>query len=182
MLLLRYVAQAGWRVLLCLMAGLCRADVYRYTDAQGQVHYTNQPPTGVASQRLNIQSQSPSAAKNHSNQTAIPPLNPYFPSQDSAKTTAYQQIQIQGLNAEEAMRANNGQISVSLNLVPPLQAGHQIRWILDGQMLGAPSTQPQLSLSDLDRGAHNLQAEILNNQNVVQRSAPIAFSIQRTHK
>lgn len=39
-----------------LLAAQAQADVYRYTDAQGNVHYTDKPAT-LPAERLNVQSQ-----------------------------------------------------------------------------------------------------------------------------
>jgi len=41
---------------LVLASGLARADVYKYTDQKGMVHYTDKPET-LPAERLNVQSQ-----------------------------------------------------------------------------------------------------------------------------
>ncbi len=72
-------------VIFCLTASLAVADIYRWTDAQGNVHYGDQPPEGVVAVKKEYQSVATPWRKvtmpdSHSNRNGpVPPPPPEVP-------------------------------------------------------------------------------------------------------
>ena len=163
--------------LLVLIALPAAAQIYKYTDANGNTAYSNQPPDGVKAQPVEL-----------------PPLNsverqspsePVAPAQASSRDqahSAYQVLELSGLPTEEALRANNGTFTVSVLINPRLQGTHRLRLLLDGQPYGQPSNVPTLQLVNIDRGEHNLAVQVIDGQNVVQQSPTVTLTVQRVHK
>ncbi len=78
------------------------------------------------------------------------------------------------------VRSNEGKVPVQISLQPALQAGHSIRLILDGQSAGAPINSTDIVLSGIDRGTHQLAAEVLDeNGTSVGSMNAVVFTLQR---
>ena len=151
------------------------AQIYKYTDADGNTAYSNQPPDGVTAQPVelpplnSVEPQAPLAAPSGTTRNE-PPGN------------AYEALQLTGLPTEEALRANNGTFTVSVLIKPRLQAPHLLRLLLDGQPYGQSSNVPILQLVNIDRGEHSLAVQVINGEEVLQQSPSVTFTVQRVHK
>ncbi|MNQ55827.1 hypothetical protein D3C85_699310 [compost metagenome] len=149
------------------------AQIYKYTDADGNTVFTNQPPDGAASEKVELPPTN-----------AIPMQPPSTPASDSTGTelqAVYQVLELTDIPDEEALRANNGTFSVSVRLEPRLQPGHSLRLRLDGKPYGQAVNVPRLQLANVDRGDHSLAVDVLSGTRLVQSSAPISFTVQRVN-
>jgi hypothetical protein len=151
------------------------AQIYKYTDADGNTAYSNQPPDGIAAQAVEL-----------------PPLNSVEPQRPSAPPSeassreqshsAYEVLELTNLPTTEALRANNGTFTVSVMIKPRLQAPHLLRLLLDDQPYGQSSNVPILQLVNIDRGTHSLAVQVIDGENIVQQSPSVTFTVQRVHK
>jgi hypothetical protein len=164
-------------LLICLLLGLAlpaTAQIYTYTDANGNTVFTDQPPEGQAAQTVelpptnSVTLQTPAAAT-----TQAP--------SETSKAAPYSTLQLTGLPSDEALRANNGTFSVGVDIQPRLASGHRLRLLLDGQPHGQPSNVPRLQVSNADRGEHNLAVEVLSGGQSIQQSPAATFTVQRVH-
>lgn len=151
------------------------AQIYKYTDNKGNTVFTNQPPEGVAADTVELP---PANTVNIRTPEPPPPLEPE--GHGSQQQPAYRSLSIGGIPDDEALRANNGTFVVSAQLDPPLQRGHQVRFLLDGIAQAAPSSATSLQLNNVDRGTHRIEVQVLDGDKVLQRSAE-AFTVQRVH-
>ncbi|MBV4548121.1 DUF4124 domain-containing protein [Pseudomonas triticicola] len=161
--------------ILLLIALPAAAQIYKYTDANGNTAYSNQPPDGVQAQPVElpplnrVEPQAPSAPQAPTAEQPQPPRN------------AYEILELAGLPTDEALRANNGTFTVNVLLKPRLQPPHQLRLLLDDQPYGQPSNVPVLQLVNIDRGEHRLAVQVIDGQTVIQQSPPAVFTVQRVH-
>lgn len=160
--------------LLLILSLPALAEIYKYTDAQGNTVFTNQPPEGVQADTVNLP-----PANTVNIRTPEPP--PPLPDRQQGRQSPYQTLMLNGIPDDEALRANNGTFVVSAMLEPSLQPGHTLRFLLDGIPQGAPSPATSLQLNNIERGDHRLQVEVLSGERVVQRSDAIPFTIQRVN-
>jgi len=161
--------------ILLLIALPAAAQIYKYTDANGNTAYSNQPPDGVQAQPVElpplnrVEPQAPSAPQAPTAEQPQPPRN------------AYEVLELAGLPTDEALRANNGTFTVNVLIKPRLQPPHQLRLLLDDQPYGQPSNVPVLQLINIDRGEHHLAVQVIDGQTVIQQSPPAVFTVQRVH-
>lgn len=161
--------------ILLLIALPAAAQIYKYTDANGNTAYSNQPPDGVQAQPVElpplnrVEPQAPSAPQAPTAEQPQPPRN------------AYEILELAGLPTDEALRANNGTFTVNVLIKPRLQPPHQLRLLLDDQPYGQPSNVPVLQLVNIDRGEHRLAVQVIDGQTVIQQSPPAVFTVQRVH-
>lgn len=149
------------------------AVIYKWTDAQGVVHYSDQPVPGAQK----IYTTSPVAAGSGapSNATAPTPANP--------GTTAKQGYSIVAVTAPAAEQSFFGDepIGVALALDPNLKPGDTVTWHLNGQQLAdqAPGTT-QFTLPHLDRGTYAIAATVTDSQSGVTQSSPsVTFYVRQ---
>jgi len=150
------------------------AEIYKYTDAQGNTVFTNQPPEGVQADTVDLP-----PANTVNIRTPEPP--PPLPDRQQNQRAPYETLMLSGIPDAEALRANNGTFVVSALLEPSLQPGHTLRFLLDGIPQAAPSPATSLQLNNIERGDHRLQVEVLAGERVIQRSEAVPFTVQRVN-
>jgi hypothetical protein len=158
-----------------LAAGFVLAQVYRWVDADGQVHYSDQP--GPGAEEVELESAPAIRMPLPSRRTAAPPA----PARETEKDARprYESLGFASPTAEQTLWNIGGVLDVTLNLQPALQQGHQVRVYLDGNPVTVNGTRFQLQ--EVYRGAHNLQAEVLDRSGeLLIRSDPIRFYVQQT--
>jgi hypothetical protein len=151
-----------WRpwILLASLAAFAgqAAVVYKWTDAEGVVHYSDQPIPGA--EKI-FTATSPGAAA---------PARPNADPQNAgAKKTAspalsYNQFAITSPSPDQTFFGDE-LIGVHLDLDPSLKANQAITWHLNGRQLDdqGPSTT-QFALPHLDRGTYVIAATITDQQ------------------
>ncbi|QUE88314.1 DUF4124 domain-containing protein [Pseudomonas sp. SCA2728.1_7] len=159
-------------VLSALMSLQASAEVFTYTDAQGNRVYTDQPRSNakrVPIATSNRMSANPAAA----------PINTAKKSTEQP-LFHYDMLRILVPEPDATIRSSAGEIIVSVTSEPGLQRGHRYRLLLDGQATGEPGLSPVFPLSNIDRGSHNLSVEILDaDGRTVERTANQPFHMLR---
>jgi hypothetical protein len=162
--------------IICLLLAVAlpaSAQIYKYTDANGNTAYSSQKPEGIKAETVelpplnSIESQ-PRTAPATKPSIAIPAQQP-----------PYAVLELTGLPTEEALRANGGSFTVGVHLEPKLFGDDLLQLVLDGQPYGQPSNVPFMQLVDIDRGDHSLAVQVLNDGKVLQTSAAQTFTVQR---
>ncbi|MEQ7918903.1 DUF4124 domain-containing protein [Xanthomonas sp. WHRI 1810A] len=168
-------------LLLWLFALPAVAQIYKYTDANGNTAYSSQPPNGTKAETMDLP---PLQRIDTVAPTARPP-SPATPNQGQApqNTAAYPVLEVTDLPTDEALRANNGTFTVGVRIQPRLQSGHLLQLVVDGQPYGQPTNVPRLQVMELDRGEHSLAVQVLqiSDQKSIQQSQTVTFTVQRVH-
>jgi hypothetical protein len=163
-------------LLLLLSALPAAAQIYKYTDAEGNTAYSNQPPEGRASQTVELPPLNSVESVRKPAPTTLPTTTIEVPQ------TQYSTLELTGLPSDEALRANNGTFDVGVAIVPRLRTGDRLRLLLDGQPYGQATNVPRLQLVNVDRGEHGLAVQVIDSQEaVIQQSATVTFTVQRVH-
>lgn len=162
--------------LLWLLALPASAQVYKYLDAYGTIHYSDTPRDSAGSEAITL------APLNR--QPALPnalPDNPQqlLPEQEPTHAV-YSVLSISGLPADQALRANNGSFRVHATLTPSLHSQHSLQWFLDDQPYGPASAETALQLNNVDRGEHRLSFKVMAGHHTLQQSPTVSFYLQRS--
>ncbi|MCP5143593.1 MAG: DUF4124 domain-containing protein [Gammaproteobacteria bacterium] len=165
----------------CLAAGAATlipsqvvAEAYRSVDENGNVVYSDRPTPGA--ERI----PTPSAQT-----VPMPTPVPMAGTSQAGKTkaaSAYLTFAVIQPAPEKTVRDNNGNVDVSLLIEPSLDRDkqHQIRIYLDRRIWGEPMTDNEVTLTDIDRGAHQVAAIIVDaDGKTVAETAPITFYLHR---
>lgn len=149
------------------------ASVYRYTDEQGNVVYTDKPRPGAEPLEVPpVPAVRPLTG---------PPAQAETPAPAEPAFTGYKTLAIVEPKADEPIRANDGNITVALRIEPELgvKLGHKIRVYVDGHRLDPVFTSAQFVLENMDRGTHTLRAEIVEGETSLIRSEAVTFHVLR---
>jgi hypothetical protein len=166
-----------WRPLLALIAfaplAAPAAVVYKWTDADGVVHYSDQPEPGA--ERVPI---GPAPLQGNSKAIAPQPKKaPEKPKPPKPVRLGYTDIAIV-VPAQEKTFTDEA-VPVLLNLTPGLQPEHTLTWYLNGTPL--EYTTESFSIPHLDRGTYTIYASITDPATQeTANSDPVTFYVRQT--
>jgi hypothetical protein len=133
-----------------------QAEVYTYTDADGNQVFTDRPKAGNA-KRIEMAPIN-SMAQPNAPRTRVLQMEPETP----IKAPEYQMLRILVPEPDAVINDGTGDVVVSANSEPALLPSHNYRLLVDGQPSAEPSRSPVFPLQGLDRGTHQLAVEILD--------------------
>lgn len=80
----------------------------------------------------------------------------------------------------QTIRDNTGSVLVQGRIKPVFKQGFKIRLLFDNKPYGSPQSYALFRMSNIDRGEHILQFELLNNTGkVIASSSPVTFYMHR---
>jgi len=161
--------------LVCVLP-LARGEIYKWVDADGVVQFSDQPVPGAEQVHIKPAQSYPAPALPHS---AAPRVE-ISPGESAPAVVPYTSMSIVKPAADEAVRANDGNVAVSVALDPPLQAGHSVALDINGQRI-ASRANTHFVLENMPRGTHTLQAVVIDarGKQLIQ-AAPVTFHVLRT--
>jgi hypothetical protein len=147
------------------------AVVYKWTDADGVVHFSDQPVPGAEKVYT---SSAPSGLT--VGPTGPQPAKP--PATKEKSAFPYTVLAITTPSAEQTFV--DEPVPVHLEMEPALAGGHQIVWLLNGKPLDEPPLSTGFSLSQLPRGAYVLSAKVTDPKTQeFQAADSVTFYVQQ---
>lgn len=163
-------------LLLCLLfiTPVASAQVYTYIDAEGNRVFTDKPRSSNA-ERVML------APSNNVELSQPAPTVRMAPAPAVSKPTVhYQVLRILVPEPDASIHNGSGEMIVTLSSEPGLLPGHNYRLLLNGQQQGESSRSPVFSLQHIDRGTHQLAAEIIDSAGlIVERTPAQPFHMHR---
>jgi hypothetical protein len=157
------------------------AEVYKTVDKDGNVVYTDRPPTPDAEpevlRELSVIPR-PKYEKDAENETA-----------EAAETGApslgdlrrqYRNFRLTRPTAEQTFWGTGNIATIGWDAGASLQPGMLVRILLNGSPMGEPTTQSVVATPPLDRGEYTAKAELLApNGRVIASSENVKFFIKQ---
>jgi len=157
-----------------LAAGVVMAQAYRWVDEDGIVHFSDRPIEGA--ERIFLPEQNRGTRRVFAPPPAPTQASDVVESQPEA--FAYESIEVVAPGPEETLWNIEGVLNVSLQLVPGLRQGDQVRVYFDGEPRVVSGTSFQIE--EVYRGVHNIQVEIIDSTGqMMVRSLPSRFYVQQ---
>jgi hypothetical protein len=148
------------------------AKIYKWTDAQGNVIYSDTPRPGAIEMDIPTE---PAGI------VPVPPQEPTKPGEGTAQPAAgYDALTVRSPAEGQVLENPGGWVNVSLAVTPALRTaeGHAIRLRLDGQTLAARYPGSEIAIPDVQRGEHMLEAEVVDRAGAVLiTSAVVTFTV-----
>lgn len=183
---------------LLLLPAVSFAAIYKWTDKEGTVHYSDQPQPGAATIKLPAETTKDPVSSAESlihPKTGIPPLpsigsaiekqlaaGPAIPPTkiEASKVHNYTDVTIASPQDQGTVTDNNGTVSVVVNLEPQLVLGDKLQAFVDGKAFGEPATAVSLSITGVNRGQHSLSVEVQDSQGTpLKTSNSITFHLRK---
>ena len=170
--------------LVCIaLSGVVTAQVYRWQAPDGSIIFSDEPPPQGGAEAIEFEPlQTYSPPPKPSSPAAATPNTPEAPQEKPKTPFVYLGFEIAQPGNDEGVRANTGEITVQLNVLPGLNNddGDRIAVLLDGNVVAGPSPTTTFTLSGVARGTHTLSAQIQSKDgNVILKSKPITFHALR---
>lgn len=156
------------------------AEIWRWTDANGVVHYSDHPVPGA--ERVDI-----GAAPKPSGSGPLPPPPPSLASQSELRRDeapqrpfAYARCAVRSPAADETFHGVQA-VPVTLEVEPALQPGHRIEVSVNGARIQAwPAESLGFTLPEVFRGSHTIQMRIVDAGGVIRCTAePRTFHLRQ---
>ncbi len=165
-------------LLLALAAsGLCStasaAEVWKWVDAQGVTHYSDQPIPGAI--KIEVRAGNVSAAR------SAQPLSNQADTNSQTEQVSYRSFQILRPTSDQSIINTGGEVAVEIGIAPPLRATHILNLYLDGKLVtGFPRNAASYALTAVPRGTHTLTAVVADaTGNTIQEAAPVTFNVRQ---
>ena len=160
-------------VILATATATIHADeIYRWETPDGTTVYSDKPQPNTSATKIK-QSLVPTV---HLQNVKISDI----PKKIMPESLAYQSIEVTSPQDGTAFPTPPSTVLVSASIKPALRDGHQVLFLKDGSPVSAPSTATSASITDIHRGSHLLQAQIVDSAGkVLIRSRPITISVQQ---
>ena len=149
----------SWLALGLLIAVSVQAAViYKWVDADGVVHYSDQASPGAEKIVTGTSSTGSAAGA----RTSTGP-SPQMPQQAAQKGLNYSEFTITSPVPDQSFFGEDV-VAVHLMLAPSLRPNQAITWHLNGKQLDTPPDEISFALPRLDRGTYVLTASITDQQ------------------
>lgn len=154
-------------------------QIYRSVDDKGQPIFSDQ-------------------ADEHSQPVTLPPVNTVPPTslsqgvdQPTAESPADYVVSIRSPSNDQSFVNAGGSFSVVADIQPASESGVMVQLLVDGAVYGEPQTGGVFEVSDLSRGSHTLEVDVIDEQgsllgasdtitvHVHQATSPLRKAIQR---
>ena len=150
------------------------ATVYKWTDADGVIHYSDQPEPGAEKILTSTGSLHGTLTAASSGAGGAPSAKP------KATASSFTQFAIVSPGKEETITGNQP-VAVHLALQPDLKPTQVITWSLNGTTVTQPPDATQFTLEDLPRGTYTLGATVTDQTSGERKSTEsVTFYVVRT--
>lgn len=171
----------GLLILAILVSGAVYAGIYKWTDENGIVHFSDTPHPGAVPVDLPTQDipagQSPDGGNVSSGVNKEPPNSD---AEQEKNARGYTLLGISEPKNEATIRNNQGYIPVIIEINPELKQGDLLQIIFDAEPLGKPQASMIFALNNVKRGSHTIAVEALDaDGNVLNTSDEITIYMQR---
>lgn len=164
-------------LLLTISSFALAAEIYQTRDANGNPVFTDAAPEDAPA--VEVQAPQTYSAKRYTED--YKKFTPAKVNGDAPPGPPYRIMKITSPEADESVRDNAGNVSVQYALEPAVKTNQRVDLLMDGKVIGEAGSGATVSLSNVDRGTHNLQLRAidLTTGQVVQESAVSSFTLHR---
>jgi len=156
------------------------APAWTWVDQQGQRHFSDRPVEGATKIELSAgQTFSSAEARVVSEQASTAQAQQPREEQQSA-VREYAVLAVASPGSQDTVFNIEGNLETELVIYPPLQPGHQIDVILDGERVAIGARDLSFTVPEVWRGEHTLQAVVSDQEGrELKQSLPVTFVVRQ---
>lgn len=157
------------------ISAFAETKVYHWVDEDGNSHFSDTPTPETEEVTLNQQNVLPE------NKIKAQDLSIETGSAQKNEVIKYQ-ASITSPEDDSSMRSNDGTINVHVTTTPEKENNHKLQLFLDGIALGQPQISPTIRALNIDRGTHQVQVHLLDeNGQVLAKTQVVTVHLQRVN-
>lgn len=150
--------------------------IYHWVDENGKTHFSDTAVPGTP--ELDVKNNNLLTTDKNNNQQSNSVAN-QLPKNDDDEAINYQAT-IVSPEDDQPLRSNDGTINVHVVTEPEKKNSQKFQLYLDGQKLGSPQISPTMRALNIDRGTHQVQVELLDeNGKVLAKTQVVTVHLQR---
>lgn len=160
-------------ITLLLLVTPLTAQVHRWMDENGEIHYSDTPPPSEKTKTPDLPElpvvKSPPAP------TIIAPDEP----EPEAAGPIYPVLKVVSPTQEETVWADDGLLEITVIADPALRRDHAFVYKLDGKTRFGPTQQYSVTLEEVFRGAHTVSVTVVDSMGEpIQSSEPVTVYVK----
>ncbi|MCP4320309.1 MAG: DUF4124 domain-containing protein [Psychromonas sp.] len=152
--------------------------IYHWVDENGKIHFSDTAVPGT--EQINVKNNnllSSGEADSNEKDAVFNKL-----SIDDKEYIKYQAT-ITSPEDDKPLRSNDGTINIHVATEPEKENTQKLQLYLDGKKLGLPQISPTMRALNIDRGTHQVQVELLDeNGKVLAKTQVVTVHLQRAGK
>jgi hypothetical protein len=154
--------------------------IYYWVDEDGKSHFSDTAVPGT--EEIDVKNNNLlSTGQKDSDQTDAIASELNIDDEDSPVITY--QATIISPEDDKPLRSNNGTIDIHVKTEPEKENTHRLQLYLDGKKLGSAQISPTMRALNIDRGTHQVQVELLDEDGkVLTKTQVVTVYLQRTGK
>ncbi|OUS14948.1 hypothetical protein A9Q88_12780 [Gammaproteobacteria bacterium 50_400_T64] len=135
-------------------SSLYASGVYRVIDENGEITFTDSPPTNIKAEAVNLPTTNIATP-------SIPAKKEGEDGGESTDETAYTSARIIQPANKATIPPGQSDVVVQLSLKPSLQTEHLVQIYIDGKKQGSAIASTTFTLTNLNRGQHKVFAKVI---------------------
>ncbi|MCD9542097.1 DUF4124 domain-containing protein [Photobacterium carnosum] len=161
-------------------AAVATTTIYSWTDDNGVVHFSDTPGT----QQANTVELSVTEVQQNIQTTVIDSnqadnIELISITTDTEAPLPAATVSLLAPVHQQTIRSNDGDIKVRAVSNRKLNKKLQAQLVIDGKINGTPQTDLTWQLTNIDRGSHQIQIQLLNNGKILASSESITVYLHR---
>ena len=156
--------------------------IYHWVDTNGENHFSDTASPNVNTEEINVRNQNLLIKEDQQKDRRIREgsgLQREIAPQKPSTAISYQADITSPLD-DTAIRSNNGTLDILVSITPEKQSNQKLQLILDGERLGKPQLSTTIRALNLDRGTHQVQAQLLDESgNLLAKTQIVTIYLQR---
>ena len=93
--------------------------------------------------------------------------------EESPEFQKYTRLEVISPYEGEAVRANDGNIEISIQIAPKINQDHTIELLVDGTQHARINSNQTIKLNNMDRGTHSFQLQVLDREGEILQSGAV---------
>lgn len=154
--------------------------IYHWVDEQGRNYFSDTAAPGQDVEELNISNQNLLFNNAAETQKAKQEDKTAVAVEEKQKQPLIYQASISSPKDDSAIRSNNGTLEIQVTILPEKESNQKLQLYLDGRALGAPQISSTIRALNVDRGTHQAQVHLLDeNGKLLAKTQIVTLHLQR---
>jgi len=167
--------------LLISQSAINAEGLYKWKDAKGNTQYGDRPPANVNAKPIDLPKIT--IIDNYADQWKPMKFDDssvvnVTTTQQQIKSSVYSKLVFLAPKPNQAIRANDGDVSAMISINPPLKKGHKLVFSIDGKATKEGTSRTK-NFSGLQRGKHTIAVKVIDANEKSLKSSSVGFNVLR---